>query len=221
MNPRKKLEQLIKKYQLYFERIVLEHKKINNHIGHSLDHTLMVAQYGVLIADDQHIGELAWLAGLMHNTDRISRFPEREIGYYLEILSSMGISNYENGRIKNAVMHHSELNKPDDDELLIIVKDADRLANIGPLNIIRNGQHHRDIPAITLGVCGLHPESTFKKAKSALDFIFYNLEWEEMLRLPKARAIGKKQFDYYRDFLRRNREQFAEVGLDEWPLSDI
>jgi hypothetical protein len=217
MDIKLKLRMLIGKYRDFFDKIIEEHKAIRDHIGHGIDHALMVAQYGLLIAENPRTGELAWIAGLLHNIDRVSLDYDRKIDDIV-LLLPQEITDMEIVRIKHAVNHHTELNKADDDDVLITLKDADRLANVGPLNLIRGGQHHRDIPATILGVFGLNSESTFKHPISVLDCIYYNLEWEEMLRSPKAKVIGKKQFDYYRDFMVRNREQFAEVGLDEWPL---
>lgn len=218
MRIKRRLKVLIRKYQDFFNQILISHKAIQDHMGHSIDHALMTAQYALLIAKNPRIGELAWIAGLLHNIDRVSNNPEGMIESLLRLLPKQKISELDICRIKNAVKRHSELNKTDDDDLLITLKDADRLANIGPLNFIRCGQHHREIPAITLGIYNLNPRSTYNQPISCLDSIHYNLEWEDMLRLPKAKSIGKKQFDYYRDFIVRNREQFAEVGLDQWPI---
>ena len=122
--------------------------------------------------------------------------------------------------IRDAVLNHMKFNDPQDNEVTVILKDADRLANLGPANLFRAGQHMPDIPAFIIGyIDGPHPKQSFKIRVSCRDTLFSNMEWENdprvMLRTPKAKEIGKKYFDFYRQFLALHREQCIEVGLTE------
>jgi len=217
MDIKKWMRLLIEKYRSFIHLACEMHKHALGVQGHGLDHDLMVAGYCLLITEDQRTGELAWLAAFMHSIDRNCKNPVNAFNIMIHILEEEDMADYELKMIIDAAKNHFKPNSATDSAVLVTLKDADRLANIGPLNLIRCGQHRKDLPAITLGVFDLHPQSTFKSPKSALDCIFYNLEWEDMLRLPKAKKLAKKYFDYYRKFLELNRIQFAEVGLDIWP----
>lgn len=208
-----------------FGNLYLKIKKIHESIiargasthGHGFDHDLMVAQYGFLISENNRKGELAWIAGMMHSLDRHFS-PQIEMDIINECLGVVELFEIEKDDIKIALDKHSKPNDPLDSALLIALKDADRLANIGAINLIRGGQHRPNIPACipeTLGA--LHPDSTFKNLKSCYDATFYNLGWEQMLRLPKAKEIAKKYFDFIREFQALVVEQFREVGLYPWP----
>ena len=188
--------------------------------GHGQDHDLTVAQYGALIAPDEHDGELAWVAGLLHSMDR--HFLETEahdkIERGLDLAFKCGLSTEDIEQVRVAVAHHSKMNDDADGPVTIILKDADRLANLGAINIIRGGQHRPDIPACIPETLGrLHPESTFKNPKSCYDATFYNSEWEAMLRLPKAKELGARYFRFIEEWRALAVSQAAEVGLYPWP----
>ena len=187
--------------------------------GHGLDHDLMVAQYGAMIAEDPRVEEMAWVAGLLHSFDRhySSEEEKRLLGECLNLVA-FEFSEGELDEIETAVQLHSKRNDPADSPVTVALKDADRLANVGALNIIRGGQHRPSIPACipeTLG--GLNPNSTFKEPASCYDATYYNLEWWEMLRLPKARELGRADFEYTLAWQRSVEAKFAQVGLHPWP----
>src|SRR3990172_3226862 len=207
------------KFAALYKRIEKIHSQTKNTRGHGFDHDLLVAQYAAIIAENERVGEMAWVAGLMHSLDR--HFLPDEAEMILEECIGLVSNQFtvcELGEIRLAVHDHSKKNDPADGPVTVALKDADRLANIGPINLIRGGQHRPDIPACILESLGSrHPDSTFNNIKCCYDATFYNLEWEPMLRLPKAKEIGKKYFDYIREFQIRFAEQFREAGLHTWP----
>jgi hypothetical protein len=212
MNIKNILAERYKKYH----RLIIEVESMlrEGNQSHGIDHSLMVAQYAAIIAEQERAGELAWVAGIIHDVCHRSGSKDLKSLH----LSPLGeFSSEELGMIYRAVRDHSKLNDANDDLVTIILKDADRLANLGLLNIIRGGQHRPEIPSMTLGCFGLHPDSTFRKPLSCLDALHYNLEWEEMLRLPRARALGRQWFALYRYLIATNEAQFREIGLDVWP----
>jgi len=207
----------------FYERVEKIHASIIDQgmstQGHGFDHDLLVAQYGYLIAEaeDERVGELAWIAGLLHSFDRhFSPLQEKKL--IDECLNLVGLSESDNLDVRVALNKHSERNDPSDSPVLVALKDADRLANIGAINLIRGGQHRPNIPAcIPETVGSLHPSSTFRKPMSCYDATFYNLEWEAMLRLPRAKKIAEKYFNFIREFQTLVVEQFRETGLYPWP----
>ncbi|MFA6554299.1 MAG: HD domain-containing protein [Candidatus Paceibacterota bacterium] len=187
--------------------------------GHGLDHDLTVAQYGAKIAPNKRVGELAWVAGLLHSLDR--HFSADETRRYVEEGLSMVAQHFtavEIQEIRTAVEEHSKMNQDTDGIVTMVIKDADRLANLGAINLIRGGQHRPCIPAYIPETLGqLHPLSTFSRPMSCFDATFYNLEWREMLRLPMAKELGEKYFQFIKDWQALVVSQATEVGLYPWP----
>lgn len=186
--------------------------------GHDFLHALMVAQYGKLIAKNKRIGVLVWVAGICHNTDHL--FPLLEIkgrlDSYLEITD---LSAEEKWLVIEAVIEHSKLNDPRDNPVTIALKDADRLANIGPNVFIRSGQFRPQLPTYDpFYVLTLDPESTFQGPMSCLDDIKHCLEWEQWLRLPKAKELAIPYFKQLRIFIKGFARQLKEVDLLPYPF---
>lgn len=184
--------------------------------GHDFTHALMVARYAVVIAEDLEIGELAWVAAICHNTDRIYHdFDERQIEMMLQ--TYLGETDLDLGRrqlVVQAVLKHHDLNQHEDSPVLVVLKDADRLANIGPNNILRSGQHYHMLPAYDPRfVVSPDPEATYREPQTVLHDTLCSLEWEPWLRCPKAIALAKPYFAFYRGFKRMFEYQMREVGF--------
>jgi len=200
--------------------------------GHDFTHTIMVAQYCLILSDDLKIGVLSWLAGLLHNTDRLFGYEvvSQKVDEYFRLIpeeiniegSNIQISQSNLLVVKEAILNHSKLNDPSDGLITVILKDSDRLANAGSSLYPRGTQHCGNVLSYNpLYVDGFHPESTYSKAKSVLDNYRYCLEWEEMLRLPRAKEIGEKYFDALRHIIDGFKDQLEETGLYPYPFNVV
>ncbi len=226
-DPRAVFDTMRKKFARLYNKVKQNHEDLllsgQGNRGHGFDHDLMVAQYAAIIADDLQVAEMAWVAAMMHSADRgyEPHITAVIIEEYLSLLPKGGFSSSDLILIREAVVGHSEMNSDLDNPVTIVLKDADRLANIGAINLIRGGQHRPNIPACIPETVGhLHPESSFKRPMSCYDTTFYILEWEKMLRTPKAKELGKQYFDFVRRFQVLVVHQQAEVGLWPWPEDD-
>ncbi|MSU55025.1 MAG: hypothetical protein EXS46_00620 [Candidatus Taylorbacteria bacterium] len=211
---RAKFAGLFERIKAIHHEIVVAGRDVN---GHGFDHDVMVAQYAAMISENERVAEMAWVAGLMHSLDR--HFPDSFNAKIEECIVLVGhlfsVAEIEEIRVADRV--HSRLNDPLDGPVTIALKDADRLANVGALNIIRGGQHRPNIPACVMeSLGGLNPASTFKRPASCYDATFYNLEWWDMLRSEKARDLGRADFEYTRAWQRSVEAKFAQVGLFPW-----
>jgi len=183
--------------------------------GYGVDHDLTVMMYCLLIAEDEHIGEMAACAALTHSWDRhyVVQITKVLNESYRGLLTDK-FSGEEVSQIFTAIKLHSKPNDPNDGPVTVVLKDADRLANLGYLNIPRGAQHHCNVPVVILEyIDRMHPNSTFRKPTCWLDALRFNLEWEGMLRLPKAKKLGKPKFDFIRWFLEQIVEDFRAIGL--------
>lgn len=187
--------------------------------AHDFVHALMVAQYAVKIAENDHTGKLAWIAGLCHNTDRL--FPEDAVERIIQVymnLSDIGFVDDEKALIVEAVLEHHKLNNDNDNPVTITVKDADRLANVSALLLVRAGQFYPNLPAFDPRfLIKPDPMATYREPKTVLHDIRCALEWEPWLRLPKAKELGKPRFTLLKRFIDDVQFQMKETGLLSFP----
>lgn len=223
------MEKLWERFPILCEMVRRDHRQKGVTVGgaHDFMHALMVAQYGYIIAPDaacEKIGELAWIAGICHNTDRL--FPdwsEAQIAGKVREYLKQGtyLNDLERALVVKAVLKHSRPNEPTDETITIALKDADRLANIGPHWILRMAQHAPRLP-----VCDpryfdtADPKATYRNCRTLFHQFRCALEWEGWLRLPKAKELGKPWFDEIRRFMAGLSKQLEEVGLTPYPFED-
>lgn len=222
--PREIFLNLRKKYRKLYDAVYSSHRSLlargrSTH-GHGWDHDIMVAQNAAIIAENRRIGEMGWITGLMHSTDRHYSTDEavRIINEYFLLLPQREFMTKELQMMKEALEEHSSLNSDTDNPVTIVLKDADRLGNLGPLTPMRAGQFQDDLPAFLFETLGKkHPETTFRKPKSCYDGLFGNIEWETMLRLPKAKKRAKPLLRFLRNYHKAIEKQVADTGLHPWP----
>jgi hypothetical protein len=213
------MEKMWKKFPELVTAVTEDHKNEGHKDrSHDLLHALMVAQYGTMIAGTKSEKKCAWVAGLCHNTDRI--FPEDQVGKIVSrYLSETSLTREEKEAVHEAVMKHSEPNKKSDNPITVALKDADRLANLGPLTLIRSGQFRSGIrTANPKHITNPDPEAAYLEPKSAFhDAIHTRLEWESWLRLPKAKELGKELFAYHKQAIKCTEHQLQKIDLSPWP----
>ena len=185
--------------------------------GHGFDHDLMVAQYGIYIAPDAHTGTLAWVAGMLHSTDRIVAAHELEprLQQLLSLLPG-DISGRDRELILDAVLKHSRKNEVDDTIITIALKDADRLANTNPGVLMRAGQFCNALPFVIPTIArspGVDIPNTYNDPRSAYDSLAFNIEWETWFRLPKAQQLGQEHCAYLRQYMLDVRQSYAAMGV--------
>ncbi len=188
--------------------------------AHDLFHDLMVAGYALVIADDlsgdsTELHEAAWVAAMLHSIDRFIPDATDQTDFLRDALdwcpeNSAVIRWWHN--ILSAVLNHNKPNDDADEPITIILKDADRLANINPLVIVRAAQSHHGLPPTDPRWLGMRstPDSTYSNPLVITDGVFSSTEWETWLRLPTAKRIAAKYFDHLWHFY-----QLIAVAHDE------
>lgn len=212
------------------------HRELTDHgvnmRGHGFfDHDHPVAQTCVLIHEDERSVRKAWVSSLLHSLDRLMTKEEenRTLDGLLALIPENEISRFEIEEIRVALQNHDGPNRETDSITQKILQDADRLANAQSIIILRSGQFMPNIPAIELGYLGMknHPESTYKKPRTVHDNLMHILEWDPegpeahpqfCLRLPMAIEFGRPHFAYIREWILRVKSDFAQLGLDPWPI---
>jgi hypothetical protein len=201
--------------------------------GHDREHDFMVSQYGALIADDPRLADLAWIFGQCHSTDRLAKAlsADADIAAFTEqyvremYLPLTDCTAEEIQLVVEAVLNHHQLNdRPTKDNPVTVVgKDADRLANIGTLLFLRSTRHYtEDVPKPLPLVDYVHltnsPTATYRAPETVLKDIWYSLEWQDWLRMPKAIELARKRFALHRALVDDAEAQLREVGLFPYPF---
>ncbi len=188
--------------------------------GHDWYHALSVAQYAQRIAESEDVGRLAWVAGICHNTDRLFQLDDDGVEPIVQVyLSESSLTKHERHLIVDAVLEHSKKNTISDSVVTIILKDADRLANLDASHLVRTGQFKPCIPVVDLRFMHYQdPTATFQDPKSHLRNLQHTLEWETWMRLPKAQALAAEKCAFIRAYTKRLVQEWEALGLDPYPL---
>jgi hypothetical protein len=194
-----------------------DHQNFGNLGIHDFPHALLTAQLAEIIAEPIRLREIAWVAGVVHNTDRI--FPENEVARKVwEYLVFTWFGPTDSNMIVEAVLQHSKLNRPDDNPITKALKDADRLASAyGSLCLVRTGQSLPTIPTFDLNhIRTPSPGATYFDCKTILDGFNFILEWQDMLRCPKAIELGRMYFGQLRQLVDDIKMHIETTGLVEF-----
>lgn len=206
-------------FPLLFDMVWQDHEtRVCTAGGHDVFHPIIVAQYAALIAPEERLETLGWLAGMCHNTDRI--FPKEEVRERVAqyLASTSGVSDTEKEFITDAVLTHSGLNKDSDNPVTVVLKDADRLSGLGFLCAIRASQSLAGVRILDPRYVGTtSPGSTFRNIKTVLDGIKFTLEWRKMLRLPKAKELAKELCQKHQEIIDFLENRIIKgLGLDSF-----
>lgn len=195
------------KFKELYRVIVDGHKDASGNRGHGLDHDVTVAHLAVSIAPDQRTGEMAWVSGMIHSTDRfvqnagfkdipsMNKELEVRLRDILKSLPKGYFSEDETEQIFSAAFRHEEKNKDDQGIVQQVLQDADRLANLDLLLVIRAAQFRPTIKAIDFEhIESIDPASNYFNPQTVFDVLRMNLvEYIPQLRLPLAIGLAKSR----------------------------
>jgi hypothetical protein len=205
-----------------YDAVAKRHQK-DPHRGHGMDHNAAVAMMGVSLCErDEVAAEMAFVAGLIHSTDRVVPTEQlsAELDHYLSLVPPNRFSAEQLAEIKEAVLRHDEYkdrNLATRKPTQKILMDADKLVNMNLLIVIRAGQHRPHIPAIELEFLGCrNPASTYKQPSSVIDMLRYVAEWAGpgWMHLPQAQQQAQAAAAQILDYVRKTENMFFELGLN-------
>jgi len=201
--------------------------------GHDFPHALMVAQYAQKVAEGERfpevIARLGWLAGIVHNTDRLysSLDDQKMRDLIIKTLSDFtgGLSAERISIVADAVLVHSLWELPKNfgghrRKVAVLLRDADKLASINGLLPLRSAQNYHNLPVYDV-VWGLDdPEATYRNPKTVARDIQYSLEWQQpgWIVTETARKLAEPGFKALEGILADMERPFRETGLNPWPL---
>lgn len=201
--------------------------------GHDIYHAKRVAEYAQQIGRDEYdirTGELAGIAGLCHNADRIlekkyniiagqNDVPRKEV---IELiagwLSIMDLNDEEKKIVLDAILAHNRKNDEGNHPVLICLMDADRVVNLEEDHILRSAQYYPDLPAVDIERFINDPEATYHNPKSVLRDIAYCLDWVTpgsgvCVRTHLGKKLAEERAVFVREFIARVKLRLRGVGL--------
>ncbi len=219
-------------WDLYSElaaRVRKSHEAVGLIGHHDWIHAYRVGEQAMQIAmlewDSVKTANLAGIAGLCHNADRICQ--KRGSGNVDELVREwIYISLYDEPTrfVVDAVQKHSRVNGDSDSNVLVALKDADRVVNLDVDLFIRSGQHYANLPAVDYRHMMADPAATYRDPKSVLRDIAYSLDWVDpesnvCVRTEEGMIRAKKRAEIFKTFFVHLREQLDEEGVHPYPFS--
>lgn len=184
--------------------------------GHGLDHDVTVAMLTQTLIEPGRMAEKAWIVGMLHSVDRLVGHEEaaQVTGMLLRALPAGYFSDDEIAEMHAAAMRHGEKNLPGQSLLQQVLMDADRLANLMLLALVRIGQFNPDIPVVEFEYIDReNPLSTYQSPRNTLDAIRHCLEWKSWFRLPEAQRRGALLCEVLERYLSLIESPYIELGL--------
>ncbi len=227
---------LLKKFAKLVELIRKDHAEQNALIGkgHDFTHALLVAHYCLKIAEGP-IAEMAWVAALCHNTDRLfpSWKPTDVATQIYRYLRTTDIPDSYRASIVEAVVSHSRKPSPDDNEFTILLMDSDKLGNLDPFTVTaRAAQWQPNVPPVDLYHLDQYPPGcNYHNPGSIFMDIMGLLEWEgdceyepgkkiPWLRLERSRTLAKPMFRLLRALATQTFETYKDLELIPYPFPE-
>ena len=185
---------------------------------------------------DERLSHLTGLAGLAHNADHIiyhvlgrekyKTSPDTNqkvldlIGSWL---SSSMLKPFEKETVVDAVLNHQAKNMPGDSNVLIALKDADRVVNFDEDVIARSGQNYPNVPVVDYRYFLDNPDATFREPGSVMKDLANCFDWVNpktlfCVRTRLGRKMAEERAVYLRDYLERVKSRLTEIGLCPYPF---
>lgn len=235
------MERIWKIFPKIFQAVKQSHEEVKLVGHHDINHALRVGDTAHRIAleewDNEEVANLAGVAGLCHNADRILQkkldidhrdVPREKVKELVMSWLEKALVIIDRGdreTIFDAVIKHDGKNGDNDSQALIALMDADRVVNLDPDLIIRSGQYYHDLPAVDFIHFLSDPEARYGNPKSVLYDIACALEWvDEKTRVCVRTKLGKKlgaeRAAGIRSFIDTLKARLEESGLHPSPFAN-
>jgi len=229
------MERIWEKYPDIAQRVRKSHEEAELHGGHDFVHAFRVGNIAQQIALKEwgtHLSQLAGIAGLCHNADRVIQtnsglkhgdVSQQEIRGLIRTWVGGYLDSRGLGIVADAILRHDGKNSPDDSEVLIALMDADRVVNLDADLFIRSGQHYHSLPAVDYRNLLDDPDATYRDPRSVLRDIEYSLDWIDQksgvcVRTTSGLLMAKSRAKTFSTFFEALQSQLAEEGILPWPF---
>lgn len=231
----------LKKYQGLMRVVREAHETRKMAHGHEFDHAFAVANLANFFSESllgvtsSVMHELAWMAGICHNADRIialdrgtprGEVPRSDIEALVRswLDTEPALGNEDKDIIVRAVLNHGKPNEETDDAVTIALKDADRVVNARFDVVIRSGQFQPELPVLDPTLLLEDKRGRYNGRFTIIADLVDCLDWGNLaderfgVRSSAAKKMIVRRVKKLRKFLEDNIEQRREEGLVPYPL---
>ncbi|MBI4085866.1 MAG: hypothetical protein HY433_01315 [Candidatus Liptonbacteria bacterium] len=235
-----------------FAAVHKSHEEVGLVGHHDWVHAARVGQIAYQIGlneTDKQTAELAGVAGLCHNADKVIQkklgvgrreVPTDETSRLVKswLMTETRPSAYghvpepvfgyygpEVDAIVAAVLGHDGKNSSNDSPVLIALMDADRIVNLDGDLFARSGQHYADLPVVDYKHFLDDPEATYQAPRTVFRDIAYSLDWVDSesgvcIRTQLGKLLAAKRAAIFRLVTDGLRDQLEEEGIIPYPFGD-
>lgn len=216
-----------------FKAIQKSHADCNLFGHHDIYHAARVGDMAYHIAletwKDDTQAKLAGMAGLCHNADRIletrvERPSEEDIIALIQAwLRASDLDQESCAAVIDAVLKHDQKNISDDSDILIALKDADRIINLDPDAIMRAAQFRHEFPTVDYTHFLSKPGATYHKPESVARDIAFLLDWvhpnsDVCIRTKVGLTLGRERSGFIQSYLDTLKERLENEGMFPAPF---
>ncbi len=218
-------EALRGRFRPFYDRVKNFHEEnpSTRQRGHNMDHNVHVALHGIDIVmqdygADPFLMEAIFLSSIGHSLDRlVSR--DDQAGFAGLIEACLETFQHSNQLMKttvtDAILEHGKKNASHDSILTVIIKDADRVANVGAALAIRSGQFYADLPPYEmLYLREVNPAHTYHSPASVLEDLRECFVWGDWMRTNRGKEMFDRKVGNLRKYLDTLAEEFEMIGMD-------
>lgn len=217
-----------------------KHNEVKLVSHHDMGHALRVANVAYRVARaewrDQRTAELAFLAGICHNADRIIQVeqglgrakvrPELVERLIHKWLGPEPLTGDEREIIIGAVLQHDHVNADDDSNVQIALQDADRIVNLDVDAFMRCGQIAPNLPTVDYRHYISDPDAEYFDPRTVLRDMANALDWVRRgsrvrIRTRLGLRLAWPRAELVCACIRSLKRQLREEGVFPWPLPPL
>ncbi len=191
--------------------------------GHGMEHNVHVALHALDIMQSDYAGQerlekLVFLAAIAHSLDRLfERGADNSFANLVHnCLELTDLNESDKSVVLESVLDHEKKNDEGriDTRVTVILKDADRVANMGAALAIRSGQFRPDIPPYEMAhLRTSNPASTYRDPSSVFEDLRGCFEWIDWMRTERGYALIVQKAANLRKYLETVADEFEFIGM--------
>lgn len=221
-------ERLRKGHGPYYDRVKAFHEAnaSTRQRGHGMEHNVHVALHAIDIAMSDYgtigdkLAELVFLASIGHSLDRLVDRGD-DAGFRGLVTECLGlVKNLPDNTIAaifEAIEDHGKKNDEGrkDSTITVVLKDADRVANIGAALAIRSGQFTPNIAPYEMAYLRTpNPASTYRDPSSVVEDLRGCFEWGDWMRTKRGKEMFDRKAGNLHQYLALVAQEFEMIGMD-------
>ncbi len=228
MTPIEMFETLREKHKVFYNKVRDLHNgsPSRRQRGHGMEHNVHVALHGLDIVlhdhpNDAALAELVFMASIAHSLYRlVDRDDQAGFDHLVIVIGALAnlTDNDDYLAVIQAVLDNGKKNDEGrtDNIVTVILKDADRVANVGAALAIRSGQFTPEIAPYEMAhLREANPASTYHDPTSVFEDLRGCFEWRDWMRTRRGKQIFDQKVGNLRAYLDTVAGEFEAIGMNK------